>query len=88
MTELKSRVFSEGNSYMVFIEVILEGRLASYLLHCEGNPRVLYRIFKECKGFLHPDKYFMLKDEKFFRNHCVEYSRDDSGDIIYKYTGE
>ena len=48
-----------------------EGR---FVLHAEGNPRVVYKLWKQYEDEISQgmDVYFSLKKMEYFRNHCEE----------------
>ncbi len=88
MSEVTSHVFIDGSTYIVFVDAVIEGKDASYVLHAEGSARKIYKLYLENKHKLHTDKYYMLRDKRFFGNHSEEVAVDEDGQTLYKYTGE
>lgn len=84
--EVNSTVLLEGDTYIVFIDAVIGDELASFVLHAEGNPRVIYRLVKENSDKLHSNKYYMLKDVKTFGNHSEVVATID-GKQLYKLKG-
>lgn len=85
--EYNSKVFAEGKTFIVFIDCIIDNKLASFVLHTEGNPRVILKLYLENKHKLHSDIYYMLKNDSIFKNHS-ELVYEESGEKIYKYIGD
>ncbi len=85
--EVKSLVLAEADSFIVYIDAIIGGKLASYILHAKGNARVLLRMTKENRDKLHSDIYYMLDNEWTFKNHSEVVGTDASGKKLYKFKG-
>ena len=83
-----SKVFLEGNSYIVFIDVIIDGELASYVLHCEGNPRVIFKLVKENWDKLHQHKYYMLKHLSILGKNSECIVDDETIGQLYRFKGD
>jgi hypothetical protein len=84
----QSDIYFEGDSYFSFADASpLIGLEGYYLIHAEGNSRVLFKIFLEYKSEItgRGNVYFMLKKLKYFKNHCEPVEGYDG---LYKYTGE
>jgi len=69
---LETELITDGTSYFVVTEAYpLIGLEGKYLVHAEGNRRVLFKLWRENAKAFTPITYFMLKKFEYFRNHAV-----------------
>ena len=84
--ESTTYIGDDNTSYFVFMDAVIDNKMSSYILHCEGNPRVLYKLWKEIKDdFADKEVYYMLKRKEILGNHSIKVTVDNNGQILYKY---
>jgi len=83
--KVKADVYVDDESYCVVADSMeVLGREGTYIVHMEGNPLALFRLSNKYKKdiFGDTDTYFMVKDQKYFRNHMTP--TDIEGLYIWK----
>lgn len=55
----------------------------TFICHLEGNPKVIYRLFKQHSNEIQGDLLFCYQDKNFFSNHSEEIAPG-----LWKYTGD
>ena len=86
MLKLESDIYvsPEDSSYLSVTDAKFLGGdyKGRYIVHAEGNPRVIYKLWKRYESDISQgqDVYFMLKKLQYFRNHCIEVAPG-----LYKY---
>ena len=71
--KLEADLYYKEDSYFVVVDAIgVVGKPGRYIVHAEGVPKTLFKVYKEHKEEITPsDKttYFMVKSLKYFKNH-------------------
>lgn len=78
-------MFSEDGSYVVFSNSILgTDKYGEYtfILHLEGTPKQIYRLWKQHRPNIKGRVLYCIKDIDFFKKHSREIEED-----LYEYTG-
>lgn len=74
-------MYSDDGSYIVFSKEYMEG--FTFIVHVEGTPKALYRLWKENRDELEGRILYCIKDKDFFSGHSVEIEEG-----LYEYIGE
>lgn len=77
-------MFSKDGSYVVFSNTILHtDKFGPYtfIVHMEGTPKQLFRLWKEHRDEIQGRLLYCIKDKDFFKNHSTEIEED-----LYEYT--
>jgi hypothetical protein len=56
-------------------QILGDEYIGKFIVHAEGNPRVIYKLWQEFYEEISPDNtevYFSLKNKDYFKNHCAE----------------
>ena len=79
MIKLDSKIYAspEHLSYMVVTdaELLGGGYKGKFVVHVEGNARVIYKLWKQYEDEISPegvDVYYSLKKLEYFINHSEE----------------
>lgn len=84
--KLNTTLYADGMSYFVIADAQdVLGIVGHYIIHMEGTPTKLYKLWLNHKEEININNlYFMMKDDKFFKNHSEELKGYDG---VYKYIG-
>lgn len=78
-------LFSEDGSYIVISHSILpkEYGLYTFIIHFEGTPKQLYKLWKEHREHIFGRVLYCIKELDFFKNHSREIEEG-----LYEYVGK